>query len=79
MTEDLLYMLRAVGSGGGQKCEYLNKAADEIERLRAALEPFAEFGKNVDADGWTSNIHRERISTWFGPSDFRAAADALST
>lgn len=37
MAENLLYMLRAVGNGGGQKCEYLNKAADEIERLLAVL------------------------------------------
>ncbi len=37
MAEDLLYMMRAVGDGGGQKCEYLNKGADEIDRLRGLL------------------------------------------
>lgn len=56
----------------------MRSAADEIETLRAALEPFASFAENVDADGWTSTIHREQISTWFGPSDFRRASEALS-
>jgi len=42
--------------------------------LELAILPFAEFATNVDDDGWTSAIHREPISTWFGPSDFRAAA-----
>lgn len=42
--------------------------------LELAILPFAEFATNVDDDGWTSTIHREPISTWFGPSDFRAAA-----
>ena len=40
---------------------------------KEALEPFAQFARdNIDDEGWTSNIHRESISTWFGPSDFRA-------
>lgn len=38
-----------------------------------ALKPFADFAINVDEHGWTSSIHREAISYWFGPSDFRAA------
>lgn len=44
--------------------------------LEAAILPFAEFGaENVTDDGtWKSTIHREPISTWFGPSDFRALA-----
>jgi len=46
--------------------------------LEEALRPFAAFADNVDQDGWTSNIHREGISVWFGPSDFRAAQAALS-
>lgn len=41
--------------------------------LELALLPFAEFAEHVDENGWTSEIHREPISTWFGPSDFRAA------
>lgn len=49
------------------------QAAEEIAELREALNPFSDFGKNVDDNGWTSNIHREPISTWFGPSDFRIA------
>lgn len=41
--------------------------------LELAILPFAEFAlANVDDDGWTSTIHRESISTWFGPSEFRA-------
>ena len=41
--------------------------------LELAILPFAEFATNVDENGWTSTIHREPISTWFGPSDFREA------
>lgn len=41
--------------------------------LELALLPFAEFASNVDESGWTSGIHREAISVWFGPSDFREA------
>lgn len=43
--------------------------------LELAILPFAEFGiENVDDDGWKSTIHSEPISTWFGPSEFRALA-----
>jgi hypothetical protein len=42
----------------------------------AALEPFVRFAEqNTDENGWRSDIHRERISTWFGPSEFRALLD----
>lgn len=62
--------------------DFLDLAAAAISGLTArlaeaekALGPFAEFGRdNTNADGWMSNIHREAISTWFGPSDFRRAA-----
>lgn len=54
----------------------LARKDERIAALEAALAPFATFAHNVDADGWTSNIHREQISTWFGPSDFRAAGKA---
>jgi hypothetical protein len=54
-----------------------NRLAAEIELLREALRPFSDFGVNVDDNGWTSNIHREPISTWFGPSDFRYARAKL--
>lgn len=55
-------------------------ALRRVEKLEAALEPFgsSHVADNVDDDGWTSNIHREGISTWFGPSDFRAARQALA-
>ena len=42
--------------------------------LESAIRPFVEFASNTDENGWTSNIHREPISTWFGPSDFRNLA-----
>lgn len=43
--------------------------------LELAILPFAEFGvENVDENGWKSTIHREPISTWFGPSEFRELA-----
>jgi len=46
----------------------------EVQGLRAALVPFARFAAdNVDENGWKSGIHREPISYWFGPSDFRMA------
>lgn len=46
----------------------------ERRKMVEALEPFAAFAENVDQHGWTSDIHREAISVWFGPSDFRRAA-----
>lgn len=49
----------------------------EVQRLREALRPFADFGSWVDEEGWSSNIHREGISVWFGPSDFRRARAAM--
>jgi hypothetical protein len=52
----------------------------EVERLREALEPFSTFAETfVDEDGWQSSMRNERIVDWFGPSDFRRAAAALST
>lgn len=58
---------------------YLNEAARLLREpvageVMAVLQPFADFAENVDEEGWTSNIHRESVSCWFGPSDFRAAA-----
>lgn len=51
---------------------------DVIARLKAALQPFAEFAlDNIANDAWANNTHRESISTWFGPSDFVAALRAL--
>ena len=51
-----------------------------IAELEAALEPFATFGaNNVDEDGWSGREQGASIHTWFGPSEFRAARDALGT
>lgn len=55
------------------------RSQDElIAKLKAALQPFAEFALDtVVDDGWGNNTHRESISTWFGPSDFINALKAL--
>jgi hypothetical protein len=64
----------------GDAASTVEAQAAEISRLRDALKPFAEFGaRNTDEDGWRSNIHREGISVWFGPSEFRDAKTALNT
>ena len=55
----------------------LSSARERVAELEAALKPYSDFGVNVDGNGWTSNIHREPISTWFGPSDFRTARAKL--
>jgi hypothetical protein len=58
----------------------LSQAATTITELVSALEAFAEFGAwAVDTEGWINNVHREGISVWFGPSDFRRAVTTLST
>ena len=54
-----------------------------VEGAVEALEPFANFAANfVDDDGWNGvglSVHKERISYWFGPSEFRAARAALAS
>jgi len=51
--------------------------ANKREMLEA-LKPFAEFAaQNVNDDGWTSRIHGEPISYWFGPSEFRALREVF--
>jgi cell division protein FtsB len=41
--------------------------------IAEVLRPFASFaGWIVDDDGWTDTNQRQPITTWFGPSDFRA-------
>ena len=44
----------------------------KYDALVDALEDFIDFAKNTDENGWTSDIHRESISTWFGPGNFQA-------
>ncbi len=55
------------------------RSQDElIVKLKSALRPFAEFAMTSIIDNnWGNNIHKESISTWFGPSDFVSAAKAL--
>lgn len=51
------------------------KLREQLVTAKEALAPFAAFAaNNVDEHGWKSNIHRESISTWFGPSEFRVTA-----
>jgi hypothetical protein len=59
---------------------YVRMLGKAMARMRSALEPFATFGKNnVNEDGWKEGCAgRDRIVDWFGPSEFRAAVDALS-
>lgn len=51
----------------------------ELERAKAVIAPFAQFGAdNTDDEGWGGNrCEGERIRDWFGPSDFRAAREWL--
>jgi hypothetical protein len=54
----------------------LEAAGFEVNRKGTleALEPFASFAEfAVNENGWIDSYGREQISTWFGPSDFRAA------
>jgi len=67
----------------GVDMRVMDEAASEVESLTAqvavmgeALEPFDDFADNVDDVGWASDVHKERISYWFGPSDFRKARRA---
>jgi hypothetical protein len=61
------------------KALYDHPTPPAVDRLVGALEPFATFAENVDENGWKSNIHKERISDWFGPTDFRRATEALAS
>lgn len=58
----------------------ITRLRSDNQKLREALEPFgtSHVAENVDEHGWTSNIHREQISVWFGPSDFFRARAALA-
>lgn len=52
----------------------------ENERMREALEPFADIAGEAwaDSDGWTeAACQKDRIVDWFGPSAFRNARAAL--
>lgn len=49
-----------------------------LEAAQKALEPFAAFGENAEITGWTSKIHREQISVWFGSKDFYHARTVYS-
>lgn len=69
-------------AGGRLATERARAEAAEKDRdeARGALKPFATFAAdNIDAEGWDGIKHRASISTWFGPSDFRAAHLALTT
>lgn len=57
----------------------LERIKRQRDEARTALRPFSDFAVNVDEVGWTSNIHRERISDWFGPSDFLIARAPAAT
>jgi len=62
----------------------LNETADalaalarKLEAYEVALKPFSEFARwAVDVHGWQAKAGAERISDWFGPSEFRNALTA---
>lgn len=64
----------------------LAEAAQRIDDLRAALQPFAELGKTVlevhqdpePAMGWVwgGREQHQHITVWFGPTDFGRAIAA---
>jgi hypothetical protein len=83
------YLGKCRGCGQGfmgdkRASECLPCAANGLEvrvaELYAALKPFQIFAEaHIDICGWTSNIHREAISYWFGPSEFIAVLKATGT
>ena len=48
-----------------------------LAEARDVLTPFAHYGQDsTNANGWaSSNGHRDCVSDWLGPTDFRRAAD----
>ena len=76
-TDGMQVMRNAVKAGDAAVATDGEKTR-RIAELEAALKPFAEFAIWVGDNGWTSTIHREPISVWFGPSDFREAAAAMA-
>lgn len=56
----------------------------ENRRMREALKPFSQFALQATEPGvddrsvWYSQYGRERIDSWFGPSDFATARAALT-
>lgn len=64
---------------GSQQMMFCALTLAKLECAVEALEPFATWAENeVDAEGWKNPPMRERIVDWFGPSYFRAAAEALT-
>jgi hypothetical protein len=70
--------IEALAAQRDEAATLITSLREALERKDAALLPFAQFSVNTDDNGWLSNIHRESISTWFGPSAFRDADDALN-
>jgi hypothetical protein len=52
-----------------------------LQEAVKALEEFSCFAQNVETNGddnyWKSNIHKEQISYWFGPTCFAQASATL--
>lgn len=67
-----------MNAGALAVADRVSEAKDRrIAELEAALRPFASLSWMVGPDGWVSSESRAPISTWMGPSDFRAAGAAL--
>lgn len=73
LTDPLMDILARCEAPSAQRPFALDDLSALRKEVMEVLGPFVFFARNVDDEGWTSNIHRESISTWLGPSDFRAA------
>jgi hypothetical protein len=57
-----------------------NDAQAMSAEMAKALEPFSQYGNWTDEIGWTDEApHRDPLSYWLGPSDFRNAAAAFAS
>jgi hypothetical protein len=67
-------------TGNSEECRtirallaHISALTKQVEEARSRAEPFVSFARfAVDEHGWVDSYGKERISTWFGPSDFRA-------
>lgn len=89
-TEELARDLEDLAGGRMHRDlpDTLRAAAARLRELSAALKPFGSFGADnttndpgsVGFGVWEGNrCERERIVDWFGPTDFRRAAQLTET
>jgi hypothetical protein len=76
MTTDLVARLRKDALSQEQLWTLRDAAADRIERLEAALRPFAAAADTLDKEGW-DNLHIEGSNADVTGEHCRAARAAL--